>query len=515
MKFASRSSMGSHRIVGLGSVASVFALVAACSSSGGGNAGVPSSSGASGNVSSSSSGGVPVLLTASQACGDTVESVYGDPGAVTKGADNRGRIIKCAKEASISKADLQAKLVSEGYVGTAATTGVSVYRILYQTERGDEMASPGYASAKVLIPDVTAGPQIPAVVVASGTRGQAALCAPSKSSAEAIPKDATREMLYAAAAAGMPTIVTDLAGYANFGAAGNFQSAYALSADAGRSTLDAARALRKLFPAISEKVELVGHSLGGHTVLSALALRETYAAEMKIAAVAVHSPFWIPQSSWGAILNETVAKSFKLSVAEVPLTAAIAVWYHYGHAELLDGPGKGLELFVPEKRAIVKSFVENYCLGFPSGPESFGVDYIHKIFDPSFVTSVQSAAPGLLACNAGDKVCDKWLARYRADRPTMAGEAAKTPILVTYGEKDTTIPPSRARCGTDKLQKDGANFKVCFRKGQDHSSIVGATSSDVSKWLLAKATGSADPDLTCDNDVSALTEECPAQPPND
>ena len=64
--------------------------------------------------------------------------------------------------------------------------------------------------------------------------------------------------------AGFPIIVPDLAGYANFGAAGNPISGYAAAADVGKSTLDGARALAKMFPrAFSGKVALVGHSQGG------------------------------------------------------------------------------------------------------------------------------------------------------------------------------------------------------------------------------------------------------------
>jgi alpha-beta hydrolase superfamily lysophospholipase len=480
-------------------------VAAACSSS--------TNNTTSSSSSSSSGGAATVTLEVQNPCADAVDAIYADPGALTKAPASRGNILKCAKEASISKDDLQAKLQKQGYKGDPATTGVTVYRVLYQTERGDEASSVGYASAKVLIPDSPVDPKVPAVVVASGTRGQAAKCAASKADPDR--QDRALEMLYASAAKGMPTIITDLAGYANYGAPGNPQSAYALSTDAGRSMLDAARALRKLAPKVSDQVALIGHSLGGHTALSALALSETYGADAKVVAVAVHAPFWIPQRSWGTVLNEGIARSLGLTVAASELTAAVAIWYHYGHGEVLDGPGKGLELFAADKRPAIKSLVDNYCLGGADGPSTLGVEYIAQVFDPGLIQSVRQAAPGLSDCEPTDDVCKKWIARYIADRPAMTGAAAKVPILLTYGEKDATIAPNRMRCGTDKLKKDGANMTVCFKKGEDHSSIVDVTSSDVSKWVYAQATGQQAPTLACDGDVAALTAECANPPPND
>ncbi len=452
-------------------------------------------------------------LTPSQAATDTLESIYADPGALTKDAGNRGKILKFAKDADISKADLQAKLDNNGYKGTPASSGATVYRVLYQTERGDDAGSPGYSSAKIYIPDTPAAKQSPAVVIASGTRGQAAACAVTKQDPNA--KDRALLMAYSTVGAGMPAIITDLAGYANYGGTKNPQSAYALSTDAGRSMLDAARAIRKLFPALSDKVALVGHSLGGHTALSALALSNTYGADATIAAVAVYSPFWIPQRSWGTILNKSVAQSLGLTVQSSLLTSAVAVWYHYGHAEVQDGPGEGLKLFKPEKQAAVKSFVDSYCLGAQGGLDALGVEYITEAFDPALVTSLAYAAPGLSDCDAADATCNKWIKRYLDDRPHMTGAAASVPIYVVYGEKDTTIAPDRAVCGFDFLAKDKANFKVCYKKGEDHSTIVDVGSSDVSAWLLAKTTGAAEPTTSCDGDVTALTKPCASPPPND
>ena len=170
--------------------------------------------------------------------------------------------------------------------------------MLYRTERGDTRGTPGYSSALVLVPMVPRASNLPAVVVSRGTRGQGVSCASSRP--EELADNADLEtMLYPLVGQGFALIAPDLAGYAGYGAQGNPLPAYAQAADVGKSTLDGARALKTLFPALGDKPVLVGHSQGGHTALSALALGASYAPEVKLAGVATYAPLWLSQRSWG------------------------------------------------------------------------------------------------------------------------------------------------------------------------------------------------------------------------
>ena len=78
-------------------------------------------------------------------------------------------------------------------------------------------------------------------------------------------------MGYSNVSNGLPVILHDGAGYANYGGKGNPPPAYAFSDDAARSMLDGARAVRNMFKSLPAKAELMGHSHGGHMTLSALA----------------------------------------------------------------------------------------------------------------------------------------------------------------------------------------------------------------------------------------------------
>ncbi len=124
---------------------------------------------------------------------------------------------------------------------------------------------------------------------------------------------------------GYAVIAPDLAGYANFGAPGNPPSAYADTQDVGKSTLDGVAALRNVLPSASltQQIVITGHSQGGHTALSALAISGTYPVSGTIAAVAVYAPLWISQHAWAAIfLEPSNYAAFAQSSA-----GAVSIWY--------------------------------------------------------------------------------------------------------------------------------------------------------------------------------------------
>lgn len=439
-------------------------------------------------------------------CTDAIDAVYGDPGALT---GEPGSILKCAVDRTWTLAELEAysRANERKYTGKPFVSGAKVYRVSYRTERGNTPATPGSTSALVFVPDAPS-PGAPAIVVAHGTAGQAPSCTPSKAKFDST-NDSFAAMIFPLAGAGYPVIVPDYAGYSNYGAAGNPPSGYAASADVGKSVLDGLRALRKLVPGItSDKSIVVGHSQGGHSALSALAIAESYG--VKVDGVVTYSPLWFNQATWGALL--ALSASYPLDSNAFP--AGVGIWYHYSHGELLDGPGHGLDVFAADKRAAIKSFFDSSCSTDPvKDLGKFPAD----LYDPDFTASVKLAAA--LGSPCGNALCEKWVARYAADRPHLTGKAAATPTLVLYGTKDTTIPPERAVCGFQRLASDGAAAKVCVIDGQDHSGIVGERSAYVNDWIASITQGAPAP-APCAADEKSLTAdggpvECATPPPND
>lgn len=463
-------------------------------------------------VATPDAGSGPTAATPSNPCTDAVDSIYGDPGALAADPALRGNIVKCAKDAPITKEALQAKITELGYVGKPLTSGAQVYRISYRTERGDEASTPAVSSAIVYVPDVPRAAKLPIVVAGRGSRGQAAACAVSKfdPTQSGINGDAYR-MVYPLVGSGYAVILSDLAGYANFGAPGNPPSAYAQATDVGRSTLDSGRALKKLFPDLDDKVVLVGHSQGGHSALASLALADTYGSAAPIVGVAVYAPLWLSQRSWGAVLS-SIGRDFPVESSAAP---AVSVWYHYTQAELLDGPGEGKKLFAVAKRDAIEKFVNETCWEQKAEALKPLGTYAEEYFDPAFVAAVAKPSLGVVGdCPSTDALCLKWKARYSNDRPHLAGKAAQTPILIAYGGKDDTIPPGRMACGFERLHADNAQFEVCVDPDQGHGGIVSTKADYVSDWIAKVALGAPAP-AACAAGESAITVPCETPPPND
>lgn len=450
----------------------------------------------------------PTLESPASPCTDSPESIYGDPGPLAPSAEARGEILKCAKDADLGKDAMQAQLDELGYAGEPLTTGARVYRVAYRTERGDAASTPSVSSAIVYIPDTPRAERLPIVVAARGSRGQAERCAVTKfdPSLEGINGDAYR-LVYPLVGSGYAVILPDLAGYANFGAAKNPPSAYAQASDVGRSTLDGSRALKNLFPALDDKVVLVGHSQGGHSALAALALAESYGSAAPIVGAAVYAPLWLSQRSWGAIISRLAGEPFPIASSPAP---SVSVWYHYTQAELLDGPGEGKKLFRPEHQEAIEEFVNNECWG-STELAKLGT-YTDELFDLEFAADVAMNATNGRPCE--NERCEKWIARYSADRPHLVGAAAKTPILLAYGLEDTTIPPDRMRCALDRLQADQTNLTVCIDADQTHGGIVSARANHVAHWIASLTLGEPAPPA-CPTNESALTAACATPPPND
>jgi pimeloyl-ACP methyl ester carboxylesterase len=504
----------------------------ACSSSSGGGAGSPDAgspdAGHAGDAAlgdaNAGDGGVQLAI----GCTDTIASVYGDPGP-TFASLKAGAIIHCAHDTDIPVAALQAKVVANvsgddapaqniGYTGKPLTSGVHIYRILYRTERGDPANSPGYSSAEVLIPDTPRAGNLPILVASHGSRGQAGVCTASEETDAGADVNGDYEALgLPLAGLGYVVILPDLAGYSNFGAPGNPPSAYAGAEDVGKSTLDGAHALTQMISSgLSDKVVILGHSQGGHTAFAAVAIAPAYAPDLNIVAAAAYSPLWISQATWGALPYE--ASSYP--IATNPGSNAVAVWYHYTHAALLDGPDAALETFAAGKAAQITNFVDNDCWGQWGDLEDAGTTAA-DLFDPTFVKDVGMSAAGIGGgCSAGNTTCTTWLARYAADRPPIT---AQIPFLIEYGGQDQTIPPERMACVVQRLGPptatyptgDNVNLTFCLDPPYGHEGIVRAHASDVADWIAAQTLGGPQPAPCAYNQNNLVDNEAGVLDPAD
>lgn len=469
------------------------------------------------------------LFSLERDCTDSIESIYEAPTALPPFDDaERGAILRCAKDREYTATELDALArasADDPYAGRAFTSGARVYRILYRTTRATRPTRGGYASAILYLPTTPrASSSLPLVVSAHGSVGQAPACAPSKGpeSVGYVFKDFAAQV-YPMVGLGYPTIAPDFAGYAGYGAPDNPPPTYAAAEDLAYSTLDAARAMRRLVgKSLREEVFLTGHSQGGHAVLSALAYSESYGLDGRLGGVAAYIPNWLSQASWGAFL--ALADSFP--IREAPVVNAVSIWYHYTHGELLDGPGQGLVMFRPEKRAAIKEFVDTTCWS-PRYPalEALGTT-AREIFTDEFQQAIAQRAAGVFETCGGAPgeprfdLCTRWMERYAADRPRITGGARAVPLVYLYGEKDSVFPPARTRCTLERLEADGVNLELCVEPERSHAGIVAYRADWVSDWIAHKALGTAAPS-PCTKTVfdakgaDGAPVQCETPPPND
>ncbi|MGD0529414.1 MAG: alpha/beta fold hydrolase [Polyangiaceae bacterium] len=490
---------------------SAGALGAACSSSSNkASPGSDASTGGDSPVAESGGGDGGSGFSPTLACTDTVASVYGDPGDVSALA--KGAIIKCAHETDYTASALLALAQATDaygtppYKGAAFKSGAHVYHVLYRTERGDPANSPGYSSALVLLPDMPRAAVLPVVVASHGSQGQAGNCAPSMPSNQAVVVNGNYiHQVYPLVGFGYAVIAPDLAGYANFGAPGNPPSAYADVQDVGKSTLDGVTALRNVLPAssLSQKVAIVGHSQGGGTALAALAISGTYGVNGTIAAVAVYAPLWWSQRTMAALLIDPTDFGFAESAG-----GAVSIWYHYTHAQLLDGQDAGTDgIFDPTKFPLVQSFVDNDCWS----ENEAGLPNYAQLLDggtsaTDFFTASYAQAIGLPATPVGNGncsadttgECQTWITRMTNDWPHLTGAAATTPILLEYANDDTTITPDLMQCVLNRLSSDNTAYNVCYDTNPvGHSGVVAENSDYVSDWIAQQTLGESAPTETC------------------
>jgi pimeloyl-ACP methyl ester carboxylesterase len=468
----------------------------------------------------------PLLLgKLKRACDDTIDSIYVPPGAA--GSYNRGDVVRCARGRRIGTNEITEALTSRNFVGIEVLKAVKLFRITYRT--GRLAGQPDFATALVALPakaqpaspppaigdgddddedTLKSGKRAPLVVFAHGTAPYGNGCASSKldplQCSETVDGDTELAFIVALATLGHPVVAPDYAGYVQ----GSTTAGYLLAEDEAHSVLDAARSINKLRTKSVDKVVLVGHSQGGHAVLSAQALASGYGLAGKLVGVAAMAPFWAPLR----LLPLTVAGP---PYDTNPIAQAFAIEYFYTGAEVRDGAGHGELLFNPDKRALLSTYVatcnfsSTSCNFINSPPEGFGL--ASEFFDGPFFAAVSACGFDRSQCKASP-LAKTWEQRFVSDRPTLDRNGA--PIVLWHGAADPVIPAPFAKCAVKKITRDlGLNkngdpdaddsdvekivnspaFSFCGDPYADHDQILSDNALWISQWITARALGEPEP----------------------
>jgi len=447
-------------------------------------------------------------LLMNRACNDSFESIYAQPRNLPRhDASRRGDIVRCSTGRTIAVEEVRAGLARRGFIGVAAQRPVQIYRLTYRTER---LQGRGDVSSAILLapaPRLRAtsesgqveteesietdalrrGGGPPLIVFGHGTVPYGQSCGYSRLDPGSDESDRELGALVAFATQGYTVIMPDYAGFV----AGSPISGYMLSDDEARSLLDATRAVRKLVRNPPSRVVMVGHSQGGHAVLSAQAQARSYGLSGQLVGVAALAPFWAPGRTFGAIFSP----EFMFNTTEHSPQLAFAVEYFYTHAELYDGRGRGVELFKPQVRGALSRFVASCNFYEPLRPEEFG-NTAADFLQPDFYNAVTACGVyGGEAC--GSPLASTWHNRFRADRPPLDRSGA--PVLMWAAKNDRVIDPSLSKCAIDKIASDlpagsPAKFTFCGDDDADHESLIGDQLGWITRWIEARARGAAEPE---------------------
>jgi pimeloyl-ACP methyl ester carboxylesterase len=443
-------------------------------------------------------------------CEDSFEAVYAAPGELSPLDQNtRGAVVRCAKGDTIDKAALQTRLGEAGFADVEVNSTLRLFRISYRTERATGDAD--VASALVVVPVADAdsgsgagvgakslalneddeGERDALVVYGHGTSPYRQDCAPSR----ADPMTATflgepdRELLtvLALAAQGWPVIAPDYAGYVE----GSLPPGYMFAEDEAYSVLDATRAARKLLTEVSDQVVLVGHSQGGHAVLSAQAYESSYGVAGRLSGVVAFAPFWAPARSFGIVAWPESGYSTADEVGAYALNTAVE--YFYTHGELLDGKSRGDDILTFGISDLIGERGDE-CSYFPDIAQ-FGVTGA-DVFKDSFDAVALCAATGE-SCE--DAAALTWSERFAADRPTL--DASGAPVLMWQGAQDPVVPVSIAGCAIDKIrqdfQSDAATFELCADPVAEHELVESNNAAHVIQWIKARTEDADEPSQAC------------------
>jgi len=470
-------------------------------------------------------GAAPMLTIA---CADKVSDVYTAPtGLPAMDMTHRGDVFHCAVSESMTAAKVNSQIdaysqapVTGLTAGTAeaanATTGFWTYRIAYRSLRntpsGGGNPAEGDSVATVAIPEHPL-PGAPLVVFAHGSVGIAPKCAPSLLDLSGPVSDQDYPVsIMRLAGYGFTVIAPDYNGFSF----GQSPPGYFNAEDEAHSVLDATRAAGNVLPSMPDKVVLVGHSQGGHAVLSAQSFAKAYGMKGTLAGIAAFAPLETTMAIWAAAATPASGLTTKDTSSVL-----YAMEYAYTAGNLRGDTGGGLAVFQTAKQQAAKDTMlggECYdsakleALGM--GPADF--------FDNDYVQNVglACAASPVSDCTkapstpAGD--APLWLSRWKEDRPALDDQSA--PILIWYGAMDESVTPGRAQCARDKFAKDlmsgGATttIKYCYDAAAAHRDIIRTATGDyVNQWIAARGGAGSDPGA-CPDFPTGLTCQTP---PND
>jgi len=411
-------------------------------------------------------------------------------------ASRRGELIACAFDRRVTTREMARAFdrSGSGFVDPGLTTDVEKLRILYWTERFE--GQPVLSSAAVYVPLERRGAPSPVVVLGHGSVGVDDRCAPSREHPDGFDTD-WKSLVYTYVADGWLTVVPDFPGLGTPGL-----TTWMFSPDEGHSVLDATRAIRQVLrpDAVAPENALIGHSNGGHAVLSAQAYAGDYGLEGTLETVVVINPFWLSNALWGVLITPVGA-----ALGNDTLYST-TTQYFAGHLAAWEGEDAAYDAFRPELREPMAGVFGGGCWSEVTstrrGPPSVGAEQAPDLFTEAYVDEVGECA---LREQCDTPLAETWLMRWAVDRPQVDPDI---PIVHVTGAQDDFVTPNAQQCGIDRLEADGGDLELCVEPTGNHSSTVSRSAGWVRRHLAARLLGEPDPDPCPGQEAFDAPPEC-------
>jgi pimeloyl-ACP methyl ester carboxylesterase len=289
----------------------------------------------------------------------------------------------------------------------------------------------------------------PVISYDHGTTGIADQCAPSKDATDN-PAHLYNSYVYPLLnrwlKAGFAVVRTD---YQGLGTPGVHE--YLVGTAEGRSTLDIARAARKLDSRVSGRLAIAGHSQGGHAALWGAALAAKWTPELKLRGTVAFAPA-SHVSELTSLIRSVTSPGGGLSGEASLVVRGLDTFK----------PGLALQSLFTDKLAALYPETLSKCL-----PQLGQSDSVGGLAPSEFFKDNADLNPAIAALDKSDPENLK----------------IKTPLDVEQGSADTTVMPGL----TDDLVKQlrGRGAKVNYKRyaNTSHAGVVVAAADHATKYI--------------------------------
>lgn len=328
-----------------------------------------------------------------------------------------------------------------------APEGFNAWLVLYHSKSvsGKDIA----VSGSVVAPDKAApAGGWPIVAYAHGTTGVADSCTPSKS----------QNALATLTRVAQPGFVVAATDYEGLGTPGLHP--YLVGESEGRSTLDGARAARRLPDAHAGDVVIPwGHSQGGHASLFAGQIAPTWAPELKLAGVVAGAPAADVRVLMTGAAGSAASFGFFASVA-------------YSWSEVY--PEARLDLLFPPNVIQDMAVVDRQCIGS--------------------VIQAFSGRPLAELVKARPSDVQPWATLLQQN--SAGATKIPAPVLVVQGDKDELVPYQLTQILVQQMCAKGGPIDFKLYPGETHVGSARASFDEVLTWMADRVKGTPAPS-TC------------------